>query len=428
MPQPMIERFQIEDLISQNLSGVVFRAFDTQSAKTVAVRRFFPFGVDGGGLDSEEQTAYEIALSRLAGLRHPALRSVICGACDPVDHMPFIVTEWIEGQPLPAYIAENGFSAESAILLIAQALEVCELFSHVLAEEAIWVETSLQTIVVGDSESGRGCTFWISPLKWLGGSGETRGLESIATLGEQVMGWTGRIFSEQSGGGLGGWLKWLRRNAATTTLQEARASLAALTGAAPPPPAAVLVAQASELPTWKAPSKAPMVVAIVLGALVAVLTIVFLVTRESAPDAASPVAAAGSDAPAKSVKSSARPSAVQADPAPPTGEPARLQWDDHQALVLNNSNSVIVEGIADRAFATETGKTTYLLFSNIEDRNAARIGILIGTSTKEEMLKKLEPYVGKKISVTGEVRVRTIDELNRPDIMIKDLSAITVIK
>ena len=90
---------------------MVFRALDTETGKTVAVRRFFPFGALGVGLKDDEKTAYNIALGRLTGLNHPALRSVICGGCDPVDGIPFIATEWIEGhvlepiveqQPLPA--------------------------------------------------------------------------------------------------------------------------------------------------------------------------------------------------------------------------------------------------------------------------------------------------------------------------------------
>ena len=51
----------------------------------------------GGGLLEEEQAAYNIAVGRLAGLQHPALRAVVCGGCDPVDGIPFIATEWIEG-------------------------------------------------------------------------------------------------------------------------------------------------------------------------------------------------------------------------------------------------------------------------------------------------------------------------------------------
>ena len=241
----MIRRFQIEDLIVQDPSGVVFRALDTETGRTVAVRRFFPFGADGGGLHADEQTAYVIAVGRLAGLRHPALRSVICGGCDPVDGMPFIATEWIEGESLQPIIERGPLSAEDSTQVIIQALEVCELLSHVLAEEAVWVETELPTIIVGNEPSGRGLTFWISPLKWLGGDHESRGLESIITLTEEIMGWRGQVVSEQAGLGLGAWIKWLRGAVATTTLQEAREMLAASVGAVPPIPAKNLVAQAT---------------------------------------------------------------------------------------------------------------------------------------------------------------------------------------
>lgn len=260
----MIQRFQIEDLIVQDASGVVFRALDTDTGKTVAVRRFFPFGVDGGGLHADEQTAYNIALNRLAGLSHPSLRSVVCGGCDPVDGMPYIATEWIEGEPLEPVIAQGPLSTEAAVTLITQALEVSELLSHVLAEEAVWVETELSTIVVGSPESGRGFTFWISPLKWLGGNGENRGLESIIVLVEEVMGWKGRMVNEQAGRGLGGWLKWLRGAATTTSLHEARELLAASVGAEPPAPAKILVATATQpmIRTVKpVSSKKPLIVA-----------------------------------------------------------------------------------------------------------------------------------------------------------------------
>jgi outer membrane biosynthesis protein TonB len=298
---PVTSRFHIEDLIVQDVSGVVFSARDSETGRMVAIRRFFPFGADGGGLDADEQTAYRIALGRLTGIHHPALRSVVAGGCDPVDGMPYIVTEWVEGETLDAVMDGTPLPVEAATLLISQALEVSELLSHILAEEAVWVETTLDTIIVSHPESGRGFTFWISPLKWLGG-GESRGIGSIVTLAEQAMGWQGRIVNEQAGRGLGAWIKWLRAAAPTTSLREAREMLAASVGAEPPPPAKTLAAQASRplVQVRQSSSRTPLLIAlcgiVIVGAGVAWM---LKGKRHPAPSAPPPVAAA---APAQPVK------------------------------------------------------------------------------------------------------------------------------
>lgn len=308
----MTSRFHIEDLIVQDASGVVFRAKDSETGRMVAIRRFFPFGVDGGGLHDDEQTAYRIALGRLTGIHHPALRSVVGGGCDPVDGMPYIVTEWVEGEALDVVMAGNPLPVEAATLLISQALEVSELLSHVLAEEAVWVETTLDTIVVSQPESGRGFTFWISPLKWLG-NGENRGIESIVALAEEAMGWQGRIVNEQAGRGLGAWIKWLRAAAPTTSLHEVREMLAASVGEEPPPPAKTLALQAAapvravKQPSTRGPLIATLGGIVVVGAAVAW----FLAGKQgSAPSSPPPVAAA---APAQPATPTAP---VQVSPAP----------------------------------------------------------------------------------------------------------------
>ena len=117
------QRFKIEDLIVQDASGVVFRALDGETGTMVALRRFFPFGASGGGLMEDEQTAYNIALGRLAGLHHPALRSVVCGGCDPVDGMPFIATEWVEGDALEMILEQGPLTVDATLELLQQALD-----------------------------------------------------------------------------------------------------------------------------------------------------------------------------------------------------------------------------------------------------------------------------------------------------------------
>lgn len=241
----MTQRFTIEDLVAQNEWGVVYRAVDTKTNQTVGVRRFFPFGHEGGGLDNEEQIAYAIAVDRLAGIRHPAMRSIIWGGCDPIDQMPFIVTEWIAGFSLGSYTEHAPLKHADAIQILVHALEVCELLSELFAEEAVWIETDLESIVVGEEGSGRGATFWISPLRWLGSEQHKRGLGAIIQLTEEIMHWQGMPIPDEAGGGLGVWLKWLRRESETITLRQAREMLSAAIGVEPPPSPTKLVQAAT---------------------------------------------------------------------------------------------------------------------------------------------------------------------------------------
>ena len=226
----MSQRFQIEDLIVQDNSGVVFRALDTESGKQVALRRFFPFGGRGGGLDAEERIAYGLAVKRFAGVSHPALRSVICGGCDPIDGMPFIATEWIEGKRLQTVIDRKPLAPDEAVNLLLKALEVCQFLSQAFSEEAVWVETNLEAIVIGETGSGRGITFWVAPLRLLETSDHPRSLTPLITLTEEIMGWPEKVVSDPAARGLESWLKWMRGVSSTTSLDEAREMLIALAG------------------------------------------------------------------------------------------------------------------------------------------------------------------------------------------------------
>lgn len=440
----MIQRFQIEDLMVQDASGVIFRALDLETGKVVALRRFFPFGADGGGLHAEEQTAYTIAVSRLAGLSHPALRSVVCGGCDPVDGMPFIATEWIEGETLESTLASGPLDASAAVQLVTQALEVSELISHALAEEAVWVETEIQSIVVGGEASGRGFTFWISPLKWLGRDDRSRGLESIVTLTEEVMGWQEKLVNDQAGRGLGSWVKWLSTVSGTTTLLEARESLAASVSAEPPAPARNLVVKATTRPLVRPAvplkshsSKAPILVACLLSLIVAGVG-AFMWKRQSAAE--TPVASQDTkQAPAKPTEKPKPKSASTAVPA--TSEDssdevtkkanelmARLQesdehheeklqtqqtaaeqrggvilWNQKELLLAQEDRVVTISGKPEIVKPSSTGKTIYLMFGSKANGDSFRAGMKVGNSSKEEVAKSLEAFLNQELEITGKV-------------------------
>ncbi|QTN30779.1 hypothetical protein HZ994_00020 [Akkermansiaceae bacterium] len=245
-----MNRFQIEDIAGQDKHGIVYRAHDSESGKTVSLRRFLPFGQEGGGLEKDEAEAFGIASMRLADVSHIALRSVITGSVDPIDGIPFLVTEWVEGMPLNEILAGEKLDPALVIDVLRIALEVSIVISHVLGEEAVWVETEVDSIIIGTRESGRGFTFWISPFKWLGAEFETRKLSSIVNLGEELTGWKRKLVSDHAGHGLGGWLKWLKNNP-DARLAEALQMLAESTGNEPPPAEEVLVARATDPQSFK---------------------------------------------------------------------------------------------------------------------------------------------------------------------------------
>jgi hypothetical protein len=94
------KKYEILDILAQDKSGIVFHAEDRDTGRSVVLRRFFPFGPDGGGLQEGERVVYMTALERVRDFRHPTLRTIIDGGCDPVDGIPFLVSEWVEGQRL----------------------------------------------------------------------------------------------------------------------------------------------------------------------------------------------------------------------------------------------------------------------------------------------------------------------------------------
>lgn len=436
----MVQRFHIEDLIAQDPSGVVFRAMDQETGQAVALRRFFPFGAAGGGLQADEQGAYQIAVERLTGLQHVALRSVIGGACDPIDGMPYLVTEWVEGKSLQEYLAGGVLPVEVATELIDQALEVSELLSQALAEEAVWVETSLQSIIVGDESSGRRFTFWICPMKWLGSNEKARGLGTVLTLAGQVMGWKNRRVPDQAGHGLGGWLNRLRHMGANTSLSQAREMLAALVVAPALVDAADLAEQARRSqPVVVAPraSRMPLWINISL-VLVTVGLAVWLLwlqrVRQTAlqtpvvkPLVSHWVIPKPSTADARSrVLDPAQAAILAEQQADAQKNQGVIMWLNRELLLENEGKEVVIEGVLQRIDSSNQA-TSYLLFTPQEENKAVRVAVARKPSVKELTKKALTPLIGKKIRVKGKVQVPK-GVPPRPEIQIEDDTAIEVMK
>ena len=65
MSEALIQRFEIEEVLSQTRELIRFRALDHESGKTVELIRFLPFGSgQEEGLSPKEQEAYLGSIGR----------------------------------------------------------------------------------------------------------------------------------------------------------------------------------------------------------------------------------------------------------------------------------------------------------------------------------------------------------------------------
>jgi hypothetical protein len=456
-------RFQIQDLVAQDLFGVTFCALDIATREVVAVRRFFPFGVAGGGLFDEERAAYDVAVARLAGLKHPGWRAVLTGGCDPVDGMPFVVTEWITGQALRDKLEHGVFSPAAAIRVLDRALEICEALSQLLAEEGVWVETCPSLIIEDGGDSRRGLTFSISPMKWLGGASSRRSLLPVVELANDLLGWRDMMVADQAGNGLGMWVKWLRAHAETATLFEVRQKLANFTGGTAPDPARTLVPDPARtlvpdpartlvpdsartlvpppphpVAVEKSPSKQPLWWAIGLLALLAVVAGWWLLTS-AAGDAANRLAAAEPSATSPEGQSKRvekinalaatlikggrllPTAAAAADASKPGGV---FQSGDTQLIINERNREVTVEGVLKNIRASDSGKTLYLEFEATTSTDGVR-----GAITTQDMApglseQDLKQYLGKRIRITGVVKLMSRSKAQCPEVLLEDRKSI----
>jgi len=451
-----MERFHIEDLVAQDASGVVFHALDSSTGAMVALRRFFPFGVNGGGLQGDERLAYCKAVNGLTGIRHLALRSIVAGGCDSVDGMPFIATEWIEGISLRQIVGEKSLTPIEVADLLQRVLEVSEILSEVLGREGIWVETEMQSIVRGADGSGQGFTFWVSPIKWMSKNESQSGLVTLIRLTEDLMGWSGRMVADHEGRGLARWLNWLRGVSPNTRLKEVREALVALLQVAPP-----ATVSRSPRPASKSPivpiKKRLRIPAAVFGILVLaaaaasgwalirwnhskfglgestrldeVLDREFLMGKSPKKNRAvkddevlEPVELKAREMP----KMSREKAQLSKNSAVLSGKDC-FTPEDHDRLVAQAGNEVYLEGGLSEIAYSKSGKTLYLQFSKQPGLGDVRGAVEESNITGDLTKAKLSPLIGSRIRLRGVVRVFAAGSSSRPVILILNRRSIEVL-
>jgi hypothetical protein len=117
-------RYQIEAEIGRGAMGVVYRARDPKIDRLVAIKT-----ISLAGQEPEEEQAYRerfVQEARAAGrLSHPGIVAIFDAGEDPETHEPYLVMEYIAGEPLSRIL-----SAGDHKLPLSDALQ----FAHEIAE------------------------------------------------------------------------------------------------------------------------------------------------------------------------------------------------------------------------------------------------------------------------------------------------------
>jgi hypothetical protein len=380
-----MSRFTIEEIVSQDKYGIVYRALDHERGTSVALRRFFPFGLDGGGLDAEEVISFRLASERLSTLQHPSFRAIFSGDADPIDGIPFIAAEWIAGDSLGKLTQGYKVDASIAIDVLQEALEVSLLLSSVLDDEAVWVDTALDSILIGLEGSERNVVFWLSPYKWLGGEFSSRKVSSVIELTENLLGWRGKIIGNQAGFGLGGWIKQLRANPNTSPSQALAALQAVIIEKNHPRPElrvernpAVLQSQKQSRPAFHYTTFAYAFLLIIGLALLAYLAISFLQKNPQAQQTPAPI--------------------VQVNP---SGIPIFSPNETERILALKGQKEAQLHGVLRGMQYSKSGKSLYFNFSEPYDGAQIRAVAHRASYQGNFDLQAYRHLIGKNVSFRG---------------------------
>lgn len=113
------ERYEIKGKIGQGGVGSVYRAFDTQLNREVAIKRVL---ADGGHEDQEEATKNLLKeATALSSIQHPNIVTIYDAGID--DDGPYVVMELINGRTLDEMVEENTLTWEDLREIIIQSEE-----------------------------------------------------------------------------------------------------------------------------------------------------------------------------------------------------------------------------------------------------------------------------------------------------------------
>ena len=174
-PGTRLGAYEIVGHLGTGGMGAVFlaRRADSEYESRVAIKLVRP------GLFSDESLQrFRTERQTLATLNHPNIARLLDGGRTP-EGLPYLVMEYVEGEPLDAFCAKRNLSLEERLRLFRV---VCEAVSHAHRNLVVHRDIKPGNILVSQSGEVKLLDFGIAKL--LGNDGETAGL---TRTGERVL-------------------------------------------------------------------------------------------------------------------------------------------------------------------------------------------------------------------------------------------------
>jgi serine/threonine-protein kinase len=139
------DRYEVQDLLGQGGTSIVYRAYQTQLRRMVAIKMLKAHLV----IDEESKRRFEQEARAVSCLTHPNVISVFDVGVSRHSE-PYIVMEYLNGTPLSDLIAKQGkLEAPEAVHIFSQC---CAALAHAHQKEVIHRDVKPSNIMLLDSE------------------------------------------------------------------------------------------------------------------------------------------------------------------------------------------------------------------------------------------------------------------------------------